>query len=67
MLLSKLMARVIASDSPRINRIYLCDAEYQHVMREADAARGHILYEQEDNRRVSLAGATCYRLSEIGR
>lgn len=63
-LIAELMARVLASGR-LINRIYLSDDEYRRVMRETYMNLSELNMETGGERRVSLAGAVCYRLSEI--
>lgn len=63
-LIAELMARVLASGR-LINRIYLSDDEYRRVMRETYMNLSELNMETGGERRVSLTGAVCYRLSEI--
>lgn len=57
------------SNGPRIKRIYVCDDEYKAVIAEAedaaDQAMGSTPWGEE--RRVAVAFAEIYRLSEIQR
>ena len=64
MLIAELLAKVLRSGRA-INRIYLCAAEYRQVFREAEF-KGHQTMVDEVPKRISLGGATVYRLSEIG-